>query len=82
MNMKTEYYFYHNRPVGRAEPVCLRSGKSEIQISGRSNQTQCCHRCEISSNGAVLPRRNDAEMAPQTRHTLRRNTASIMEDLI
>ena len=40
------------------------------------------HRCDISSKEAVFPERNDAEMAPQTRYTLRRNTASIMKNLI
>ena len=34
-------------------------------ISGRSNQTHCCYRCNISSKAsAVLPRRNDTEMGP------------------
>ena len=27
----------------------------EVHISGQSNQTQCCHHCNISSKGAVLP---------------------------
>ena len=42
------------------------------------------HRCNISSKGVVLLGRNDAEMGPQTRYTLRRTTASINErfDLI
>ena len=40
------------------------------------------HRCDISSKGAVLPGRNDAEMGPPTCYTLRRITASIMKDLI
>ena len=35
-----------------------------FQILGRSNLAQCCHRCNISSKGAVLPGRNDAEMGP------------------
>ena len=41
-----------------------------------------CHRCNASSKGVVLPGRNDAEMGPQTRYTLRRNTARIIKDLI
>ena len=42
------------------------------------------HRCDISSNGAVLPGRNDAEMDSQTRYTVgcQRNTASTMKDLL
>ena len=40
--------------------------------------SMACHRREISSNETVLPARSD----PQTRYTLRRNTASIMKDLI
>ena len=40
------------------------------------------HRCDISLKGAVLPRRNGAEMAPQTRYTLRRKVASIIKNLI
>ena len=33
------------------------------------------HRSNISSKEAMLPRRNDAEMGPQTRYTFRRNIA-------
>ena len=40
------------------------------------------HRCNISWKGTVLPWRNDAEMSPATRYTLRRNTASTKKDLI
>ena len=40
------------------------------------------HRCDISSIEAVLPGRNDVETGPQPRCTIRRNTASIMKDLI
>ena len=40
------------------------------------------HRCNISSKETLLPWRNDAEMAPPTRYTLRRITMSIMKDWI
>ena len=40
------------------------------------------HYCNISSKGAVLPGRNDAEMARPACYTLPRITASIMKDLI
>ena len=39
-------------------------------------------RCNISLKGTALPRSNDAEMGPQTRYTIRRNTASITIDLV
>ena len=60
--------------------------RSEVQISGRSNQTQCCQRLataatflrkELCCPGAMTRR-----WAPPTRYTLRRNAASIMKDLI
>ena len=41
-----------------------------------------CHRCNVSSKGALLPWLNDAEMAQETRYTLGRNTTNIMKDLI
>ena len=62
------------------------SGRSEVQISGRSNRTQCCLRLatvatflrmELCCPGAMTRR-----WAPPTRYTFRRNTASIMKDLI
>ena len=40
------------------------------------------HRCNICLKRAVLPRRDDLEMAPYTRYTLQRNAASTMKDLI
>ena len=41
------------------------------------------HLCDIFSKGAVLPAGAMTERwAPQTRYTLRRNTASIMRDFI
>ena len=58
-------------------------GRSEVQISGRSNRTQCYQRCNISTKANGLLRRDDVEMALQTCYTLRRSTASIMKlDLI
>ena len=36
----------------------------------------------ISSKGAVLSGHNDEEMNAATRYTLRRNTVSLMKDLI
>ena len=59
---------------------------SEIQISGRSNWTQCCQRLaaaltffrkELCCPGAMTRR-----LAPKTPYTLWRNTASIIKDLI
>ena len=41
-----------------------------------------CHRCDISSNEAVLPACNEAEMASPNWYTFRRNAASITKDLI
>ena len=41
-----------------------------------------CHRCCISSKGAVLPERNGAGMGPANSLHVWRNTASIMKDLI
>ena len=40
------------------------------------------HRCNISMKGAVLPRRNDAQMGYPNSLLLRRNAASITKDLI
>ena len=40
------------------------------------------HHCDISSKGAVLPGRNDAEMGPPTHYMLWHNAASIMKGLI
>ena len=51
--------------------VCLYSGKSEVQISDRSNRAQRCQRLAMTRKWAT-----------QTNHTLRRDTASVMEDLI
>ena len=62
------------------------TGGSEVQISCRSNRTQCCQRLatvasflrkELGCPGAMTRR-----WAPPTRYTLRRITASIIKDLI
>ena len=75
-----------NRPVGRAVTRCLWSGRSEVQISGRSNRARCYQRLataatflrkELCCPGAMTRR-----WAAQTPHTLWRNTASIMKDFI
>ena len=58
------------------------SGRSEVQISGRSNQIQFRHCCDISK-GAVLPAGYlTRRWAPQTHYSLRSNTASTTKDLI
>ena len=58
---------------------------SEFQILGWLNRTQCCQRLATAATflrkglrclGAMARR-----CAPQTRYTLRRNTARIMKDL-
>ena len=60
--------------------------EAEIQISGRSNRTQCCQRLataaaflqkELCCPGTMLRR-----WALQTRYTFWHNTASIMKDLM
>ena len=72
-------YFFFCRAATRL------SMEREVQISGKVKSNTglptARHRCSISSKGAVLPWRNDANMGPKTRYTLRRNTASIMKDL-
>ena len=57
-----------------------------LRFKSRTGQIEsdlptACHRCNILKE-AVFPGRNDAEMAPQTRYTLRRSTESIMNGLI
>ena len=53
----------------------------EVQISGRSNQTQPTvhHHCIISPKEVVLPSAMTRIWATQTRQTLRRITANIMK---
>ena len=51
----------------------------EVHISGQSNQTQCCHHCNISSKGAVLPFTNLRGFPPC--YILRHNM-SIVKDLM
>ena len=66
--------------------VGLWSWRSEVQISIRSNRTQCCQRFataakflpkELCCPGAMTGR-----WAPLTRYMLRRNAASIIKDWI
>jgi len=60
----------------------------EIESSipkGRPNLTQRCKRfatASASTQVAVLSWRYDGRLTLQTRYTLRRNTASIMKDLV
>ena len=64
------------RPVGRA----VTRSSLERKVRGSNLESvksdvlspTARHRCNISSIGAVLPGRNDAEMGPQTRYTLQR----------
>ena len=74
-----------NRPVGRAvtrlsleRKVC---GSNLGPVTLDTVLTTVRHRGD-NSKFAVLPKRNDAGMGPQTWYTLRRNTASTMTDLI
>ena len=77
---------YSDRPIGRAVTRSLWSGRSEVQISGRLNPTQCCQwlatAATFSSKGTVLSGRKMRRWAPQTCYTLQRNTASIMKNLV
>ena len=75
-----------NRPVGRAATHSSLEREVWGSNPGRSNPTQCCQqlataatflRKELCYPGAMTRR-----WAPPTRYTLRRNTASIMKDLI
>ena len=58
----------YNRPVGRA--VTRSSLKREVRgsnlgpVKSDTVLPTARHRCDISSKGAVLPGRNDAEMGP------------------
>ena len=84
-----KYFFQSLRCTGQSvkrQRVSLWSGSSEVRISGRSNRTQCCQwlayaaiflRRKLCCPGAMTRR-----WAPSTRFTLRRNTTSIMKDLI
>ena len=52
-------------------------------MAGRSNRTQCRHRCDISMKGAVVARRTmTRRWVAQTRYILQRNTASLTKVLI
>ena len=53
-----------NRPVSRA--VTRSSLQREVQgLTQDTALPTARHRCDISSKGAVLPARNDAEMGPR-----------------
>ena len=62
------------------------SGKSEIQILSQTNWTKCCKRlatvATFLQKKLCYPGAMTRRWTPQTRYTLRRNTASIMKDLI
>ena len=77
----------HNRPVGRA--VTRSSLEREVwgsnlgPVKWDTVLPTACHRCGISSKGAVLPTSAmTRRWAPPTRYTLQHNTASVMKDLI
>ena len=57
-----------------------RAGQIKHSIANASPTPR--YRSNISWNGDVLPGHNYAEMGPQTRYTLRSNTASMTKDLI
>ena len=61
-------------------------GRSEVQISGQSNRTQCCQRfataATILQKKLCYPGAMTRRWAQQTRYTLWRVTASIMKDSI
>ena len=75
-----------NWPVGRA--VTRSSLEREVcdsylrPVKSNSVLPTARHRCDISSKGAELPRRNDAEMGPAISYMLWHNTASITKDVI
>ena len=74
------------RPVGQAV-TCLSLerevlGSNLWPVKSDTVLPRARHRCDISSNGAVLPGAMTRRWAPPTRYTLRRITASIMKDLI
>ena len=74
------------QPVSQAAARSVWSRRSEVQISSGSNRTRCCQRLatdvtflqkELCCPGAMT-----RGWAQHTRNTLRRNTTSIMKDLI
>ena len=86
MKFSIDKNFGSTGPVGRAVTRSLWSGRSEVQVLGQSNRTQCCkrlaiaatfHQKELCGLGAAKRR-----WAPPTRYTLRRITASVMKDFI
>ena len=68
--------------------VLFYRGRSEVQISGRLNQTQCCQRRDLFSErvelpARTMPRRWAYKLVTSILHCYAlRNTANIMQDLI
>jgi len=73
-------------PTVNAYASCAGSREFKSQRPDKSYTAlqTVCHRCNIYMQVAALPWRYDAtrRWAPQTRYTLRRNTASIMKGSI
>ena len=78
--------YCRSRPVGRVEarsPLEREVWGSNLgPVKSNTVLATARLRCNISSKGAVLAGRNNAEMALQTRYTLGRSTSSTMKDLI
>ena len=70
-----------DRPIAQLLSARYRCGRSGVRFPGRSNRHSVANDSPPLRRffGAVLPRRQAAEMGPATRYTLRRNTASIMK---
>ena len=73
----------NDRPDGRVVTGSSLSGKSEVQILGQSNQTQCWERLVTA---AIFLRKEQSclgartrRWALQTRYALQRNTMSLIE---
>ena len=68
LKMSKVYFYNLDRPVGRA--VTRSSLEREVRgsnlgpVKSDAVLSAARHRCNISSKGAVLPGRNDAEMGP------------------
>ena len=75
-SLKSEIFVWGRRP-----PPCLRSCSNLGPVKSDKVLPTARHRCNISSKGSVLPAGAMTQRwAPQTRYTLRRNTASIMKE--
>ena len=77
LNYKSDLH----RPLAQLQSARYRCGRSGVRFPGRSNRHSVANDPPPLRHffGAVLPRRQAAEMGPATRYTLRRNTASIMK---